>query len=330
MKKATFITIIAALLLLVSCNVDSEYGIYYQVATSEKPSGINIIQALGYEEDDVGIHYFLSDNGICTTGDTLYVKGSQGKNIQGAYRSPDCTYYYSNAEGTVYTLDSDGKSVPVDAYAGKKLDVSPNGFVYNSEGFGIATVGDFFTEVKISNPRFSGSSMFTMDGTTKAKIFYENAIEYATTIEGLSANATGYLEGKSNYFYVFDGTSIYKVTADQIADHKVTLGDAFYKGLDSAPDGGCSTGGYKAVEYTLDDVTYLLIRTASSFTIIKDNGTTGSLVQKNIFTTLNSVYVVDMYELNPDSDDGKIAIVTYANGIRIADMIEKTVSDDIL
>ena len=320
MKKTTFITIIAALLLLVSCNVDSEHGIYYQVATSLPSSGINIIQALAYDKVN-DIHYFLADDGICyttgTKGDTRYVEGSKGKNIRGAYFD-GTNYYYSDAEGKVYFLTaSTGESEAVPAYVGEKLDVSHNAFVYNSTGYYLASTTTSFTSVAISNPRFSGLSMLTMDGTTKAKIYYQN--EDFNTIEGLTANATGYLEGIGDYSYIFNEKSVYKVTGSG------NLPDALYSGLEAYP-----TGGYKAAEYSVGTDKFLLIRTASGFT--KINATTGELVEKNVqfLSTINDVVVIDMYELNPLSGDGRVAIVTYANGIRIANMADKTLSDDIL
>ncbi len=72
-----------------------------------------------------------------------------------------------------------------------------------------------------------------------------------------------------------------------------------------------------------------MVRTSKGFTKIDaTNSTSGTLVAKNVqfLSTINDVIVIDMVYLT----DGKIAIVTYANGIYIADMINETLSKDIL
>lgn len=321
MKKATLFLAIAALLLLASCNVDSEHGIYYQVATSQPSSGYNIVQFITYEGDKL---YFLADNGICyttlTPGNTEYVEGTKDLNIRGAYFD-GTDFYYSRIvdknKSEVYKLTtSTGESEKI-PYGKDKLDVSFNGFVYNSDGFYTAG-SDSFTDLSISNPRFSGDSMLTMDGTTKAKI-YDNGTHTTTEVTGLKANATGFLEGiGGNYYYIFDGKNIYELSLSG------ALGDAYYSDLDAAP-----TRGYTAVEYYEDSKLCLLVRTSKGFTKIDaTSSTSGTLVAKNVqfLSTINDVVVIDMVYLT----DGKIAIVTYANGIYIADMVNETLSSDIL
>jgi len=320
MKKATFITIIAALLLIVSCNVDSEHGIYYKVATSQASSGINIIKALGFSEGSPDIHYFLTDDGICTTsntqGDTRYIEGSQGKNIRGAYlQFSSMYYYYSNAEGKVYELHATGESELVPLYANGKFEVSSNGFAYNKEQYSFIDA-EVINDATISNPRFSGSSMLSMEGTTKALIY--KASNEAQTITGLTASATGFAVSQDEeYYYIFNGKNIYKV--EVTPGEETALGDAIYSGLGTAP-----TGGYTAVEYSIDDDDFLLVRTASGFTKIDVSSRSASTV--SFLSDLNDVVVIDMYVVG----DGKIAIVTYENGIHIADMVNSKLSDDIL
>ena len=327
MKKTAFITIIAALLLLVSCNVDSEHGIYYQVSTSLPSSGINILQALYYDNDgDADMHYFLADDGICyttgKTGDTEYISGSKGKNIRGAYYDYASLYfYYSDAEGKVYYLNSNtGESTLVDAYKDYKFEVNPSGFAYNKNNYAYINTAVEAADPAISSPRFSKTSMQTMDGTTKALIYRETSDPIVIT--GLSSTTSGFLEGSylpEAKYYLFQEKSVYQIATAG------AIGDALCSGLEAAP-----TGGYKAVEYSDGTTTYLLVRTSKGFT--KINAETGSVIEKNVqfLSPLNDVVVVDMYELNPNSGDGKVAIVTYANGIRIADMINKKLGDDIL
>lgn len=320
MKKATLFLTVAALLLLASCNVDSEHGIYYQVATSQPSSGYNIVHFIHNDGTNL---YFLADNGICYTteskGDTKYVEGSKDLNIRGAYFDGTDFYYSRRVDNTseIYKLNTatgESEKIP---YGKDKLDVSFNGFVYNSDGFYTAG-SDSFTDLSISNPRFSGDSMLTMDGTTKAKI-YDNGTHTTTEVTGLKASTTGFIEGiDGNYYYIFDGKNIYSLSLSG------SLGDAYYSDLDSAP-----TRGYTAVEYYEGSELRLLVRTAKGFTKINStDGAKGTLIEKNVqfLSTLNDVVVIDMVYLT----DGKIAIVTYANGIYIADMVEKTLSKDIL
>ncbi|MGX8685678.1 MAG: hypothetical protein ACSW73_02510, partial [Spirochaetales bacterium] len=118
MKKLTLFLTVAALILLASCNVDSEHGIYYQVATSQPSSGYNIVKFLGQEADT---YYFLADNGICytteTKGDTQYVAGSKDQKIQHAFKSGD-SFYYLNNSGNLFKLEN-GTSTAV--YEGEKF-----------------------------------------------------------------------------------------------------------------------------------------------------------------------------------------------------------------
>ncbi len=320
MKKLTLFLTVAALLLLASCNVDSEHGIYYQVATSQPSSGYNIVHFIHNDGTNL---YFLADNGICytteTKGDTKYVEGTKDLNIRGAYFDGTDFLYSRRVDNSseIYKLTtSTGKSEKI-TYEKDKLDVSFNGFVYNSNGF-YEKDGSAFTDVSISNPRFSRDSMLTMDGTTKAKIIDLEA-HTTTEVTGLKASATGFIEGvDNNKYYIFDGKNIYKVSAS------CALGDtAYYSDLDSAP-----TRGYTAVEYYEGSKKCLLVRTSKGFTKIDTSGDTGTLVEKNVqfLSTLNDVVVIDMVTFGV----GKVAIITYANGIYIADMVEKTLSKDIL
>ena len=329
MKKTTFITIIAALLLLVSCNVDSEHGIYYQVATSQPSSGINIIQSMGcYEFDNVFYHLFLSDNGICyttsTRGDTKYVEETKDKSIRGAYfvlsenpSTDPSTIYFINSEGKVYTF-SGGDIEVFDEDINKGL--TSNGYLYNNST--VCRLPNITSEAGISlstTPLANKEALLVMDGTTKADIF-SSGVSTHQTITGFSANANGFVVEKSasNYF-IFSEKSVYEVSTSASATE---LGDALVSGLEAAP-----TGGYKAVHYydTNAYTNYLLVRTSTGFT--KINVDEKKIEEKNVqfLSTLNDVVVIDMYEV-----DGKIAIVTYANGIRIADMVNKTLSEDIL
>lgn len=320
MKKATLFLAIAALLLLASCNVDSEHGIYYQVATSQPSSGYNIVQFITYEGDKL---YFLADNGICyttlTPGNTEYVEGTKDLNIRGAFFD-GTDFYYSRIvdknKSEVYKLTtSTGESEKI-PYGKDKLDVSFNGFVYNSDGFYTAG-SDSFTDLSISNPRFSGDSMLTMDGTTKAKI-YNNGTHTTTEVTGLKAAATGFVEIDEDEYFIFDGKNIYKVY--DLGD----IGTAYYSDLDAAP-----TRGYTAVEYYEGSKLCLLVRTSKGFTKIDaTSSTSGTLVAKNVqfLSTLNDVVVIDMVPFGI----GKVAILTYSNGIYIADMVNETLSSDIL
>lgn len=320
MKKATLFLAIAALLLLASCNVDSEHGIYYQVATSQPSSGYNIVQFITYEGDKL---YFLADDGICyttlTPGNTEYVEGTKDLNIRGAYFDRGNEYYYSRRvdnASEIYKLNTETKKTEKVSYDKDKLDVSPSGFVYNSDGFyKIGTPA--FNDIPISNPRFDGESMLAMDGTTKANVFSFSGTSYST-FTGLKAAATGFVEIDEDEYFIFDGKNIYKVYDSG------DIGTAYYSDLDSAP-----TRGYTAVEYNDGSKTYLLVRTSKGFTKIDaTSSTSGTLVAKNVqfLSTINDVVVIDMVNLT----DGKIAIVTYANGIYIADMVNETLSSDIL
>lgn len=321
MKKLTLFLTVAALLLLASCNVDSEHGIYYQVATSQPSSGYNIVQ---YIHNDGTKLYFLADNGICytteTKGDTKYVEGTKDLNIRGAYFDDGTNEFYFSRRvdntSEIYKLNTatgETEKVTLDK---DKLDVSFNGFVYNSDGYYVAPIFDNFNAVSISNPRFSGDSMLTMDGTTKAKIYKKESD--TSEITGLKAAATGFIKGvERDYYYIFDGKNIYKVSGSS------ALGTAYYSDLDSAP-----TRGYTAVEYFEGSKKCLLVRTSKGFTKIDTSGDTGTLIEKNVqfLSTLNDVVVIDMVTFGSN----KIAIITYANGIYIADMVEKTLSKDIL
>ena len=320
MKKVTLFLTVAALLLLASCNVDSEHGIYYQVATSQPSSGYNIVQFIYNDGTKL---YFLADNGICytteTKGDTKYVEGAKDLNIRGAYFDGTDFYFSRRVDNTseIYKLNTaTGETEKVTLDKGK-LDVSFNGFVYNSDGYYVAPIFDTFDAVTISNPRFSGDSMLTMDGTTKAKII-DKETHTVSEITGLKAAATGFFEGFGDYYYVFDGKNIYKVSGSG------ELKDPYYSDLDAAP-----TRGYTAVEYYEGDKLCLLVRTAKGFTKINTtDGAKGTLIEKNVqfLSTLNDVVVIDMVTFGL----GKVAIITYSNGIYIADMVNETLSSDIL
>lgn len=319
MKKLTLFLTVAALLLLASCNVDSEHGIYYQVATSQPSSGYNIVQYIGTGAEKI---YFLADNGICytteTKGDTKYVEGTKDLNIRGAYFDGTNEFYFSRRvdnTSEIYKLNTTTGETEKVSYDKDKLDVSPSGFVYNSDGFyKIGTTA--FNDIPISNPRFSGDSMLAMDGTTKAKVFSFNDTSYST-FTGLKAAATGFVDIGGDEYFIFDGKNIYKVYDSG------ALGTAYYSDLDSAP-----TRGYTAVEYYEGSKKCLLVRTSKGFTKIDTSGDTGTLVEKNVqfLSTLNDVVVIDMVTFGLN----KVAIITYANGIYIADMVEKTLSKDIL
>jgi len=332
MKKFAFITVIAALLLLASCNVDSEHGIYYQVNTSQPSSGINIIQSLGcYKYEDTVYHVFLSDNGICVTtaakGDTETAEATKGRNIRGAFfafdsAQPDTSVlYFIDSEGRAYKFDPSAEEITRIIDTETFNGLTSNGYLFNNITVRLLPTLDSETGINLTSmPLSSRSAALFMDGSNTAQIF-KGSISSPLEVTGFKAKATGFAAalGASTYF-VFDEKNVYEVSDTDAALGESTL---LCSGLEAAP-----TGGYKAVHYYDETAAaaYLLVRTSKGFTKINKDG---EVIEKNVqfLSSLNDVVVLDMYTIE---DSSKIAIVTYANGIRIADMEAKTVSDDIL
>lgn len=208
MKKSSLIilaTIVLALLLAVSCNSDTEHGLYYQLASSSEASNISVTQYL-YTED--GNYVYLNDKGIWafdgTSHNPLYKSTETMKIAYGA----------CSEDGDVYYLDKNGKLY----LNGEKFDKATesyqklfSGYLVKLNGAGIDIIADsdeaptsIFTEsvtnVMESNGYIafnSGDYTYVYDG--KDKVFKEAKFDF-----------TGFVAENDENLYFTRGSELYK------------------------------------------------------------------------------------------------------------------------
>lgn len=315
MKKSIVFALLLALLLLVSCNADSEHGLYYKVSNSLPSSGIAVIGYLGYEG---GTHYFYSNAGIYkvgATGGAQVLKGTENFQIHGAYMANADTFYFititPDSPAAVYKyLVSTETASKQESLTGYSMLFS-NGFLYSNT---VITVVDdtassvVLTDGKFSTPYASGDSIIVMHGS-KAEIYKKGSLSTPVTVTGFSSSLKGFFHQLAEDIYlVFDGKKVYEVTAS------CSLGDLTPKAsLPEAP-----SHGYKVSTYGTGIESYL-VRTKTGFT---KNGSWIAVdwLSRN---SINDTNVVDMYDMG----NGEIAVATYSNGIYIIDMAAEKVHE---
>ena len=328
MKKSfiliALITVLAAGL-FISCNVDGDNGLYMKVSNSIAPSGIKIVQFVGFKDDTF---YFLSDDGLYktakTAGGTSKYVATAGKHFTAAY-SEDCSsFYLLDNEGTLWTFD--GTTLAKDStYTDTYRGLSYNGYLYNTSKVIYLKTNYTIENLNITegHPLFNGSSMLYVSGDT-AKIYNGTALT-SVTVSGFDSSsqyknhAYGFYEitAGSDYMVVQydDGKYIdYRVNASKT---RVNLETSLGSPQNSYPDG------FHTVQYETGKV---LVKTNSTFYKLnyvspakqEDIGTWASGIK--------DVTVVYMYMLA----DNEIAILTVENGILIVNLSTRKITQDIL
>ena len=209
MKKSIVFALLLALLLLVSCNADSEHGLYYKVSNSLPSSGIAVIGYLNYTDS---YHYFYSNKGIYKVGEAggaQILPGTGDYEIRGAYMKDADTFYFITPAGDVYKYDN-GIVVKQEGLTGYSMLFS-NGFLYSS-----TKVYDLKSETLVeaefggtlSTPFASGDSIIVMQGSN-AKIYNRNT-SGLITVSGFSSKLTGFYQLSASYL-VFDGRKVYEI-----------------------------------------------------------------------------------------------------------------------
>lgn len=329
MKKSfiliALITVLAAGL-FISCNVDGDNGLYMKVSNSIAPSGIKIVQFVGYNADTF---YFLSDDGLYktakTAGGTSKYAATAGKHFTAAYTSNYTDFYLLDNEGTLWTFNGTTlakHSTYTDTYRG----LSFNGYLYNTSKVIYLKTNTTKDNLNITegHPLFNGSSMLYVSGDT-AKI-YNGVTDTNISVSGFDSSsqyknhAYGFYEitAGSDYMVVQydDGKYIdYHVTAT--SKTRVNLETSLGAPQNSYPDG------FHTVQYETGKV---LVKTNSTFYKLnyvspakqEDIGTWASGIK--------DVTVVYMYKLA----DNEIAIFTVENGILIVNLSTRKITQDIL
>lgn len=300
MKKSIVFALLLALLLLVSCNADSEHGLYYKVSNSLPSSGIAVIGYLNYTDS---YHYFYSNKGIYkvgAAGGAQILPGTGDYEIRGAYMKDADTFYFITPAGDVYEYDN-GIVAKQESLTGYSMLFS-NGFLYSStQIYDLNNYSPVEAEFggTLSTPFACGDSIIVMRGSD-AKIYNRNT-SGLITVSGFSSKLTGFYQLSASYL-VFDGRKVYEVTAS------CSLGNLTPKAsLPEAP-----SHGYKVSTYGTGIEPPYLVRTKTGFT---KNGswTAVDWLSRN---SINDTNVVDMYDMG----NGEIAVATYSNGIYIIDM----------
>ena len=327
MKKSfiliALITVLAAGL-FISCNVDGDNGLYMKVSNSIAPSGIKIVQFVGYNADTF---YFLSDDGLYktakTAGGTSKYAATAGKHFTAAYTSNYTDFYLLDNEGKLWKLN--GTTLAEDtAHTDTYRGLSYNGYLYNTSKVIYLPSGEINVNITEGHPLFNGSSMLYISGDT-AKI-YKGATDTNISVSGFDSSsqyknhAYGFYEitAGSEYMVVQydDGKYIdYHVTAT--SKTRVNLETSLGAPQNSYPDG------FHTVQYETGKV---LVKTNSTFYKLnyvspakqEDIGTWASGIK--------DVTVVYMYKLA----DNEIAIFTVENGILIVNLSTREIKQDIL
>lgn len=332
MKKSfiliALITVLAAGL-FISCNVDGDNGLYMKISNSIAPSGIKIVQFVGFKDD---AFYFLSDDGLYKTsksaGGTSKYAATAGKHFNWAYYTGvDETFYLLNNDGELYKLT--GTTLKEDTtYTETYTGLSYNGYLYNSSkviylGTGGGEI-DGNPNITVGHPLFSGSSMLYVSGDT-AKIYNGNT-DTGITVSGFDSSsqyknhAYGFFEitAGSDYMVVQydDGKYIdYRVTAT--SKTRVNLETSLGSPQNSYPDG------FPTVEY---DTGKVLVKTSSTFYKLNYESPAKQDEIGTWASAIKGVNVVNMYKLGTN----EIAILTVENGILIVNLSTRTISNDIL
>lgn len=321
MKKSFILIALITVLtagLFISCNVDGDNGLYFSAATSIAPSGIRIKAYMG--KDASGNYLFLSDNGIYKNKD-VYAKTKE-LHIDGCfYDSNNQIFYFINTDGKVYKTN--GTSDPVDAGFGDDWHgLSSSGYLYKDSGFKYIPNESDTQEVTVSFPMFSGNSMLIMDMTNKqAKIYSAGSLVSGLTVSGFDSDkhASGFIEITAGSKYiVFYGDAAYLVDSSHTS---IVNGNRVAYNLGTAQNGG-----YVGSMYTENKI---LVKTSSAFYIIKYNSTgsdSKDYVSSSSFSGLKSSHIITMDQ----TADNELTLITYENGIRVANMSNMTVSDDVL
>lgn len=328
MKKSfiliALITVLAAGL-FISCNVDGDNGLYMKVSNSIAPSGIKIVQFVGFKDDTF---YCLSDDGLYktakTAGGTSKYAATAGKHFTAAYTSNYTDFYLLDNEGTLWTFD--GTTLAKDgSHTATYRGLSYNGYLYNTSEVIYLKTNTTIDNLNITegHPLFNGSSMLYVSGDT-AKI-YNGVTDTNISVSGFDSSsqyknhAYGFYEITAGSTYMVvqydDGKYIdYRVNASKT---RVNLETSLGAPQNSYPDG------FHTVLYETGKV---LVKTNSTFYKLNYES---PAKQEDIGTWasgIKDVTVVYMHKLA----DNEIAIFTVENGILIVNLSTRKITQDIL
>lgn len=332
MKKSfiliALITVLAAGL-FISCNVDGSDGLYYSIATSIAPSGIEIMDFMEYDSVSNTYHFLSKDNNIYTSKDknTVPFAKTKGYHITGATIYGDYYYFITSTldstatNGKVYKVKTDGSSNPEEGtgiLSGNWRGLSGNGYLRKDDKF-IYLKNDSPVEIDatISYPYFSGDSMLVMSSSTTATIYYKGNVKYTVSGFDSDTHAVGLVEVNNGEGYVvFYNSKAYRVNGN------VTLSDSnkIADSLDSPQD---KSDGYVGTQYSSNGIVF---KCNSKLYLIKYNAT-GKDDYTNSFSGLKSAQIITMTCPNLDS---KVMVVTLGIGIRTANISTGELSDNLI
>jgi len=332
MKKSfiliALITVLAAGL-FISCNVDGSEGLYASIESSIAPSGIEIMDFLGYDSGTETYHFLSKDNMIYTSKNkntTPFAK-AKGYHITGATLYGDYYYFITSTldstatDGKVYKVKTDGSSNPEEVtgiLSGNWRGLSGNGYLRKDDkAIYLKNSTPVEINASISYPYFSGDSMLIMSSSTTATIYYRGNVKY--TVSGFDSDkrAVGLVEVNNGEEYVvFYNSKAYRVNGN------VTLSDSnkIADSLDSPPD---KSDGYVGTQYSSNGI---IFKSNSRLYLINYNAT-GKEDYTNSFSSLKSAQIITMTCPNLDS---KVLVVTLGIGIRVANISTRELSDDLI
>ena len=328
MKKLALILIVALSLLLVACNVDGDNGLYMKISNSIAPSGIKIVQFVGFKDNTF---YFLSDDGLYKTsksaGGTSKFTATAGKHFNWAYTGNCETFYLLNNEGVLYKFNAATLELVIDdTHPDTYRGLSFNGYLYNTTeviylGEGGGTIDKNITE---GHPLFSGSSMLYVSGDS-AKI-YNKTTDTTITVSGF--DSTSQYKNHAYGFYEITAGSEYMVVQyedGKYIDYRVTSGSKTRVNLETtlgSPQNSYPDG-FPTVKY---DAGKVLVKNSSTF--YKLNYSNPAKVDEigTWASAIKGVSVVYMHQL----DTNVFAILTVENGILIVNIATREITQDVL
>lgn len=328
MKKLALILIVVLSLVLAACNVDGDNGLYMKISNSIAPSGIKIVQFVGFKADTF---FFLSDDGLYKTsksaGGTSKFTATAGKHFNWAYTGDCETFYLLNNEGELYKFIATSSELTKDTvHTGTYRGLSFNGYLYNTTKVIYLDTGvEISVNITEGHPLFSGTSMLYISGDS-AKI-YNKTTDTTITVSGF--DSTSQYKNHAYGFYEITAGSDYMVVQyddGKYIDYRVQTGGSKTRvnlettlgsPQNSYPDG------FPTIKYADNKV---LVKTSSTFYKLNYASPAKQDEIGTWASAIKGVNVVYMYPLNTNV----FAILTVENGILIVDIANMKITQDVL
>ena len=314
MKKTILLTLIIALaVLLCSCNLDAQDGIYSAIATSTKESSTKVKAYLGYYDS---CYYLLTDTSITRvgTGAISFTNISSSENIitEAALLSDGTILVHRHTGSTIEKYSSDGKSVELLKEGLVASRLLSNGVIYGT-----------YTD---SSTKESQTGLFASDGT-----LIEEIADVRTVLE--SGDYT-LVETTSGQIKIYNKTSLVS-TSSCTSDLKssVTLGfeaiddSTFYILKSDAKVYAISgstfdTTAFVSISYTLasgkaysfhytdaNGVSYVVFKASENFVVINRSDKTLTTVSSGY----GSIRQNEVVNIKAAEEAGKFIVATYSN-----------------